>query len=63
MQRTTLKFDKTDWANLSKLVAVAIVVTMCLPARSMAQQSGQKTFSSPEDASHALVTAAQGDDE
>jgi hypothetical protein len=63
MRRTTLKFDKTDWANLSKLVAVAIVVTMCLPARSMAQQSGQKTFSSPEDASQSLVTAAQGNDE
>ena len=29
----------------------------------MAQQPGQKTFSSPEDASHALVTAAQNNDE
>jgi hypothetical protein len=29
----------------------------------MAQQPGQKTFSSPEDASRALVTAAQGNDE
>src|SRR5208283_4857422 len=30
---------------------------------SMAQQPGQKTFSSPEDASNALVTAAQSNDE
>ncbi len=29
----------------------------------MAQQPGQKTFSSPEDASNALVTAAQSNDE
>jgi len=29
----------------------------------MAQQQGQKTFSSPEDASNALVTAAQSNDE
>jgi hypothetical protein len=29
----------------------------------MAQQPGQKTFSSPEDASHALVAAAQSNDE
>jgi hypothetical protein len=63
MRRTTLYFDKIDWANLSKLAAVAIVLTMCLPTHSMAQQSGQKTFSSPEDASQALVTSAQGSDE
>jgi hypothetical protein len=29
----------------------------------MAQQQGQRTFSSPEDASKALITAAQGNDE
>jgi hypothetical protein len=62
MRRTTLNFDKLDWANFSKLAAVAIVVTMCLPMRTMAQQPGQKTFSSPQDASQALVTAAQGND-
>ena len=63
MRRTTLNFDKIDWANLSKLLAVTIVFTMCLPTRSMAQQPDQKTFSSPEDASQALVTAAQANDE
>jgi len=35
----------------------------CFCTRSIAQQQGQKTFSSPEDASNALVTAAQGNDE
>jgi len=34
-----------------------------MPAHSVAQQKGQKTFSSPEDASTALVTAAQNNDE
>ena len=63
MQRTKLNFDKFHWANLSKLAAVAILLTACFPIRSMAQQQGQKTFSSPEDASNALVTAAQNNDE
>jgi len=63
MQRTTLDLDKLHWANLPQLATIAIVLTMCLPTRSMAQQPGQKTFSSPEDASHALVAAARGNDE
>jgi hypothetical protein len=62
MRRTKLNFDKFQWANLSKLAAVAILLTACFPTRSMAQQPGQKTFSSPEDASNALVTAAQSND-
>src|ERR1035437_845284 len=63
MRRTKLNFDKFHWANLPKLVAVAILLTGCFPAPSMAQQQGQKTFSSPEDASNALITAAQSNDE
>jgi hypothetical protein len=63
MRRTKLNFDKFYWAHLPKLAAVAILLTACFPARSMAQQPGQKTFSSPEDASNALVTAAQSNDE
>ena len=63
MRRTKLNFDKFHWANLPKLAAVAILLTWCLPTRSMAQQQGQRTFSSPEDASNALVTAAQSNDE
>jgi len=63
MRRTKLNFDKFHGANLAKLAAVAILLTACLPARSLAQQPGQKTFSSPEEASNALVTAAQNNDE
>ncbi len=63
MRRTKLNFDKFQWTNPSGLAAVAILLTACFPIRSMAQQSGQKTFSSPEDASNALVTAAQNNDE
>ena len=56
-------FDRLHWANLPKVAAVAIVLTACLCAGSMAQQPGQKTFSSAEGASQALVTAAQNNDE
>src|SRR6202166_1020688 len=67
MRRTKLNFDKFHWANLPKLApklaVVAIVLTMCFPTGSMAQQRGQKTFSSAENASNALVTAAQSNDE
>jgi len=58
-----LNFDKFQSASLPILAAVAIFLTACFPIRSMAQQPGQKTFSSPEDASNALVTATQNNDE
>jgi hypothetical protein len=63
MQRTNLNFEKLHWANLPGLAAGAILLTVCLSGASVAQQPGQKTFSSPEDASHALATAAQSNDE
>ena len=63
MQRTKLSFDGLEWTSLPKLAAVAILFAGCFPARSMAQQPGQKTFSSAEDASNAMVTAAQNNDE
>jgi hypothetical protein len=63
MRRTKLNFDRFDWAHLPILAAVAILLTVCFSTRSLAQQTGQKTFSSPEDASNALVTAAQNNDE
>ena len=63
MRRTKLNFDKFYWANLPKLAVVAILLTACFPARSMAQQQGQRTFSSAQDASNALVTAEQDNDE
>ncbi len=63
MRRSKLNFDKFHWGDLPKLAAVAIFLTGCFPTRSMAQQQGQKTFSSARDASSALVTAAQSNDE
>jgi hypothetical protein len=63
MRRTKLNFDKFHWANLPTLAVVAILLTVCFPTRSMAQQPGQKTFSSAQDAASALVTAAQNNDE
>ena len=63
MRRTKLNFDKFHWANLPKLGVVALLLVVCSPTRSMAQQPGQKTFSSAEEASNALVTAAQSNDE
>jgi len=62
MPRTKLNLDKFHWASLAELAAVAILLAACFPARSVAQQAGQKTFASPEDASNALVTAAQNND-
>ncbi len=63
MRRINPNSDKFHGVNLPGLAAVAILVMGCLAARSMAQQAGQKTFSSAEEASNALVTAAQSNDE
>jgi hypothetical protein len=63
MPRIKLNFDGFRWGNLSKLAAVAVLLAGWFPARSMAQQPGQKTFSSAEEASNALATAAQNNDE
>jgi hypothetical protein len=62
-RRAKLRFDKSTRASLPKLAAVVILLTWCLSSRSMAQQKGQKTFSSPQDATNALVAAAQSNDE
>ena len=63
MRRTKLHFGEFPWATLPELAAAAILLTGCFPTRSMAQQPGQKTFSSAEEASQALVTAAENNDE
>jgi Protein of unknown function (DUF2950) len=63
MRRTKLDADKFHWAGLTKLALVAVLLTLWVPTRSMAQQPGQKTFSSAEEATNALVTAAQANDE
>ena len=62
MQRAKLNFDKFRWANLAEVAAAVVLLTGCLASPSAAQQPGQKTFSSAEDASTALVSAMQGND-
>src|SRR5208337_2116177 len=63
MRRMKRNFDKSGWANLTKSAAVVILLVGWSPIHSMGQQPGQKTFLSPEDASNALVTAVQSNDE
>jgi hypothetical protein len=63
MRRTKLNFDKLDKSNLIKMAAIALLLAGGFPARSMAQQRGQKTFSSAEEAGNALAKAAQSNDE
>ena len=63
MRRTKLNFDGFQGANLPILIVLAAILMAGFCSRSMAQQPGQKTFASPEEASNALVVAAQNNDE
>src|SRR5580658_6535306 len=63
MRPKKLNFNKSHRATFSAMVAVAVLFAVRIPVYSMAQEHGQKTFSSAEDASRALVTAAQNSDE
>lgn len=49
--------------NLQKLAAMAVLLTGLFALPSRAQQAGQKTFASPEEASRALFAAAKNNDE
>jgi len=63
MRRANLNFDQIPWARVAKLAGAGIFLTGYIASGSLAQQPGQKTFSSPEDASKAFVMAAQNNDE
>ena len=63
MRGIKLNFKHACWDGLLRFAAVAILLSAYFPARSMAQQQGQKTFSSPDEASKALVMAMQSNDE
>ena len=63
MRRTNLKVDSFDRAIVSKLAVFAAILLAFFPAISRAQQQGQKTFASAEEASQALFTAAQANDD
>ena len=63
MQRTKLDFKHSHWGGFFIFATVAIILTGWLPESSLAQEKGQKTFSSAEKASHAIVAAIQSNDE
>jgi hypothetical protein len=62
MGQTKLKC-KSELSDLLKIAALAMLLFPCLAVDSAAHQKGQKTFSSPEEASKAFVAAAQNNDE
>jgi hypothetical protein len=62
MQQVEMSFGGFGWDKLYKVAAVTIVFAGLLLVGAVAQQAGQKTFSSAEEASKALVTAAQDND-
>jgi hypothetical protein len=63
MRQTMIDFNKAPWAKRagSGLAAILLVGVLSTPA--LAQQRGQKTFSSPEEASQALLKAAEKNNE
>lgn len=68
MQRMKADVNRFHWANLScanlsKLATAVVLLTMCFPSRSVAQQPGQEGFSSAENAANALVAAAKSNNE
>jgi Protein of unknown function (DUF2950) len=63
MRRAKSNLEK-HWDRLRKLVPVALLLTSgILENPAMAQEKGQKTFSTPLEASEALYTAAKTNDE
>ena len=63
MQSKDVNSSTLHWANLHRFAVAAIFLTACFSVHSMAQQSGQKTFLSAEEASNALVAATKNNDE
>jgi hypothetical protein len=67
MRSMTVNFEEVRGANFLRLAGIAMLPTLVLAAcfctQALAQQLHQKTFSSAEEASKAMVTAAQNNDE
>jgi hypothetical protein len=59
MQRMNLNLHGWRRETVHEFAALAIFLAACIPASSFAQQPGQKTFASSEEASSSLVTAMQ----
>jgi len=63
MIRAKGNFQKSLEIDLRRLATAAVLLAACFAAPSLAQQSGQKTFSTAEEAGNALAAAAQNNDE
>lgn len=63
MRQLNLKRKTSELSDLLNVTALAALLVACFAIDSAAQQKGQKTFSSPEEASTALVSAARNNDE
>ena len=63
MRQTKLKCKTIELRDLLKITVLATLLFACFLTDSAAQQKGQRTFSSPEEASKAFVDAAQNNDE
>jgi Protein of unknown function (DUF2950) len=63
MRRLKMNIDKFRRAVLSGSAATPLLLIGGLASASLAQQTGQKTFSSPEEAATEFTTAAQGNDQ
>jgi len=63
MQRMKTNFGNFHWGDISKVAAATILLVGVFASRSSAQQPGQKTFLSADDAGKALASAAQSNDE
>jgi hypothetical protein len=63
MRQKKRKDNRFDRGTFLRLAVVTVLLTGGFATRSMAQQPGQKTFLSPDEASSALVTAMKNNDE
>jgi hypothetical protein len=63
MGQIKVKCKASEVSDLLKVAAFATLLLACFAVSSAAQRKGQKTFSSPEEASKAVVAALRNNDE
>ena len=63
MRNAKLNLRNVQLSSYFTAVAAAFLLFTCLAPRATAQQQGQKTFSSADEASHALVAALKANDD
>ena len=59
------KFERLEWASLARFIKRAFIATwlICFPKLALAQQPGQRTFPSAEEATSSFYAAAKINDE